>query len=439
MRKQKKSERIASILSLRKSEGIDGATVPRYRHDEIVIRFAVLLYALVGVSSRQVPKILQLAGILWQGIDGKLPSHVTVLDWVEKCGLSLLQGSLRDVTAEQANYSLIIDNSITICGQDLHLELKTSSRHPGHPHSQSDVSVARMAVGKNWNKEATKKQLARTIDALGGRPDYVVSDNGETMCNASEDMGIPTHRDISHSFGMFLERVYSKDEEFLDFINKKGYARKFSHTPMACLMPPKRREYARFMNVFETVHWAKAVIENEHLLSSREKYMLGFVKTHASLVEELNDVMVGYEYMEQLCKEEGLSHKTARMCRDYVVKNFMTKGDRVRRLGNMIINYFYREEALLEGDEPHNICSDIIESTFGYFKDRMSPNKNNGYTSLVLLIPLRLRLSAIEDCKNFNARTAIGKTKMEDIKKWRADYLLPNPSIKRINVLKKVS
>ena len=44
-----------------------------------------------------------------------------------------------------------------------------------------------------------------------------------------------------------------------------------------------------------------------------------------------------------------------------------------------------------------------------------------------------------EDCKKFNARTAIGKTKMEDIKKWRADNLLPNPSIKRMNVLKKVS
>ena len=48
-------------------------------------------------------------------------------------------------------------------------------------------------------------------------------------------------------------------------------------------------------------------------------------------------------------------------------------------------------------------------------------------------------LVTIEDCKKFNARTAIGKTKMEDIKKWRADNLLPNPSIKRMNVLKKVS
>ena len=55
----------------------------------------------------------------------------------------------------------------------------------------------------------------------------------------------------------------------------------------------------------------------------------------------------------------------------------MAKGDRVRKLGDMFINYFNREEMLLEGNEPHNICSDIIESTFGYFKDRMSPNKNN--------------------------------------------------------------
>jgi hypothetical protein len=28
---------------------------------------------------------------------------------------------------------------------------------------------------------------------------------------------------------------------------------------------------------------------------------------------------------------------------------------------------------------------------------------------------------------------------MEDIKKWRVNNLLPNPSIKRMNVLKKVS
>ena len=395
-----------------------------------------MLYVYAGISSHQVPKVMELACLLWNGITDGIPSHVTVLEWVEKCGLSLTKGCMKEKAAEEA-YSLIFDNSITVCGQDLHLELIASSEHPGHSLSQANVSVVRMKAGRGWDTEMIKAQLEQTIKEEGHNPEYVVSDNGLNMCKAARELGLKHHKDISHSFGMFLESVYSKDPEFCDFIAKKGYARKFSHTSMACLMPPKRREFARFMNVFETVHWAKAVIENEHLLSSREKYMLGFVKTHASLVEELTDVMAGYEYMEQLCKNEGLSHKTARMCRDYIVRNFMTKGDRMRRLGDMVVGYFNREETLLENDEPHNICSDIIESTFGYFKSRMSPNKNNGYTPLVLLIPLRLQINSIEDCKKFNARTAIGKTKMQDVKKWRADNLLPNPSIKRMNVLKK--
>jgi hypothetical protein len=84
------------------------------------------------------------------------------------------------------------------------------------------------------------------------------------------------------------------------------------------------------------------MLENDRLLSSREKWLLSFVRTHASLVEELDDVMNGYEYMEQLCKQKGLSHKTASICREYVNRNFMTKGDRVRMLGDMIIHYFNR-------------------------------------------------------------------------------------------------
>ena len=231
---------------------------------------------------------MELSNLLWDGVADDIPSHVTVLDWAEKCGLSITKGSLGKRTAREA-YSLIIDNSITMCGQELHLELKTSSAHPGHPHKHADISVVRMAAGNRWSYETTRRELDKTMNSLGRRPDYVVCDNGRTMCKASEGMDIPTHRDISHSFGMFLERVYSKDSEFTDFISKKGYARKFSHTPMAPLMP------------------------------------------------------------------------------------------------------------------------------------------------------LHLRVSTIEDCRSFNAAKIIGKATLDDVKKWRADNLLPNPSIKRLNLLKNVS
>ena len=106
------------------------------------------------------------------------------------------------------------------------------------------------------------------------------------------------------------------------------------------------------------------------------------------------------------------------------------------QLGTRWGDPFNREEALLNGDEVHNITSDIIESTFGCFKARMSPNKSNGYTSLVLLIPLSLKVSTIEDCRNFNVIELLGKTTITDIKKWRGDNLLPNPTIKRMNVVK---
>ena len=55
---------------------------------------------------------MELTNLLWEGVAENVPSHVTVIDWVEKCGMSLTAGSLRKKTAKEA-YSLIIDNSIT--------------------------------------------------------------------------------------------------------------------------------------------------------------------------------------------------------------------------------------------------------------------------------------------------------------------------------------
>ena len=174
---KKKQRKLILSLASRKGKRNHRASIPRYRFGEIAVRYAVLLYAYGGLSSRQVPKVMELHNLIWGGLSEELPSHVTVIDWVEKCGLSTVQGSMSKKTAKEA-YSLIIDNSITVCGQDLHMELKTSSCHPGHPHKQADVSVARLVVGKNWNKDATKRQLSKTIESAGCKPDYVVCDNG---------------------------------------------------------------------------------------------------------------------------------------------------------------------------------------------------------------------------------------------------------------------
>ena len=103
---------------------------------------------------------MQLAGLLWNGITDDIPSHVTVLDWVEKCGLSINKGCMKKKTAEEA-CSIIYDNGITVCGQDLHLELKASSEHPGHSLRHADVSVLRMNEGRQGMEHRDDKGAAR--------------------------------------------------------------------------------------------------------------------------------------------------------------------------------------------------------------------------------------------------------------------------------------
>ena len=58
-----------------------------------------------------------------------------------------------------------------------------------------------------------------------------------------------------------------------------------------------------------------------------------------------------------------------------------------------MLDYFKKEEALLVDDvQNDNISSDIIESDFGIFKSKKSPNKLYGITPFVLLIPLYPKL-----------------------------------------------
>jgi len=372
------------------------------------------------------------------GIDRSLiPSHQTVLDWVAKCGLSTIHRRYTMDELKGIDYSIIMDNSISVGGQDLHLELMAPVAPSGHPLKHSEVKVLDMSVKDTWTADDVQKELSSTIDEMGKAPQFALTDNAKVMLKAVNGIGLPGHRDISHSFGMFLKQIYLHESEFRDFIHVMGNARRYAHTKIGYLMPPKRRAIARYMNLFTRIDWAHKMLQNDYKLTTVEKYYYGFVRRFASLVEELHDVMELYRHMEKLCKEKGLSHETAAECRKCITRTLLQGSDRMRRLGELLIEYITQEESLLEtATSTHNISSDIIESVFGYYKDRMCSNKDNGFTSFVLLIPLHLMLSDFDECEKFSACGTIGKTTLNDVKKWRSDNLRPNIVSKRKNTLK---
>ena len=390
-----------------------------------------------GISSRQVRKCLEVLNLVFESTVMDLPSHQTVLDWVKKCGLSAYDNCRKRPSLKEAEYSIIMDNSITIGGEDLHVELAAPAIHPGHALKHSDVELWKMSVDKKWTRKRVQAELADTIVQAGRKPEFVLTDNGSIMLNAAEGMGVPCHRDISHSFGMCLEQVYGKDKEYAELVQKIGYARKYGHTPVAHLMPPKRRAYARFMNVFDSIQWAHEILQSDVKMPQLAREVFGFVNTHASIIEEMQDVMEAFRFMEQLCKEKGLSDVTVRECVKCINRTLLLGGDRPRMLGELLIGYFRREGSLLKGkDSVHNISSDVIESSFGYLKSRMSSCANHGFTSLILVMPLHFKLADLEGCAKFDIRGHLTETSLTKLAKWKVESLMPNLAIRRSMMLK---
>lgn len=396
----------------------------------------MLLYIYSGNSLRAVEKSMEVFNFVFPFLGLNVPSYVTVRDWVLKAGLDTYAHRCKNLPVDEA-YAIVMDESITIAEHKILLSLKTPAQHPGKPLAHSDVEVIDIHVASSHNSSDIADAVERITETAGHTPEYAVTDNGTSLAKGLRDAGLDGHRDISHTFGTFLKAVYDRDEQYVSLTKAIGNARHYALTEVDYLMPCNMRALARYMNVFGWIHWAKNMMEASDKLSSKERKMYSFVLEHGSLVEELEEVAECYEKVLSICKSEGLSHKTAKECTAVISRSLMGRGCRLTRLAEMMIGYFRKEAALLNTEEDaHNVSSDIIESSFGYFKERKSDNRMYGVTGFVMILPLHTKLSTLESARNFDFKGCLEHTRSEDLKAWSRQNLPENLAAKRVRILR---
>ena len=370
---------------------------------------------------------------------GKVPVHTTVGDWTKELGLSVYEaapGALRGNP-----YAIIIDESMMIGSQKLLLLLAAPAINEGRAVCEKDIVVLGVYVAKSWNGDSIQRAIEETVKKVGTAPEYIISDNGSTICKAVRGTGYDHHLDVSHSLGMFLERTYKEDPEYTGLSKLVQAARlKYNMQGVAVIQPPSQRSIARFMNLFEWVEWARRMLDVYHSLTEEMRAIYAFIPAYASLISELSKTMECYEEIERRLKTKGLSKESAEWCRGKVRNILMTGGERMRKVGAFILQYLDREEALLAGkDGPHNISSDPIETAFGVLKDKKSPNKLYGVSPIILTMPLRMALATPEKRKEFKFKELMEKSRHKNIKKWTDENLLPNLVSIRREILKKTA
>ena len=79
-----------------------------------------------------------------------------------------------------------------------------------------------------------------------------------------------------------------------------------------------------------------------------------------------------------------------------------------------------------------HVSSDIIESMFGAYKGRKSPNKMNGVTKHVFVLPF---LTNIKKMKGGDFKYYLEKTILKDLDDWKNTHLSENRTVMRKKII----
>jgi hypothetical protein len=116
---------------------------------------------------------------------------------------------------------------------------------------------------------------------------------------------------------------------------------------VAYLQSPSQRSKARFMNLSESIEWADRMLNTYHRLTKREREVFSFLPMHSSFIEEMKDMVSCIHYIESQMKQQGLSKETVAVCERHVCTTIMRGNDRMRRVGQLILDYLAEESQLL--------------------------------------------------------------------------------------------
>ena len=401
-----------------------------------MVSLCVAFYTRLSVGSRQVVGIFNILNEFMGDLFGNVPAYTTIGNWAKELGLNVYKEACS--LFKDRRYALIVDESMMIGSEKLLLTLAVDADHKGHAITEKDIVVVDISIAKSWNGESIKNVLEKVAKKVGHAPEYVISDNGSTVRKAVRESGFKHHLDISHSLGMFLERVYKKDADFQKLSDEVQMARlKYNMQDTAFVQPPSQRSVARFMNMSKWIVWASRIQYVYHTLQNDIKEVYKFIPNNAALVDELSEVMDCITKIECDIKTNGISYESAARCKRLVINSIMNGNERQRKVGTYILEYLDSEVSFMGENEQHNASSDPVESTFGVTKARLSDDKLVGVTTMILVIPLRLRLAEEDSRVKFKFKERLEQERHWHIKQWANENLSPNLMVKRINTIGK--
>jgi len=369
--------------------------------------------------------------LLYTGISFRAPSYTTILNWTKKIGYSQLMANIEKAD----DWVLILDESIEFGHNKLLViyGVRSSKIDFTRALGYQDLAVFAIISGEQWTGVLIGEEIEK-IQAKYGKIIYAVADGGNALKKALRLEHIPHVYDITHKFAWFLKEAYKNDPEFQSYTQRMAKMRTaLSLSNVSHILPPNQRTKSRFMNLKILSDWGSAALTylSQNKVSSREYVELKWVEAHAPLIEELSEINQMLNGIMHILKTNGLSTGSIKKANDIINAN-KSKGQRANKLKTDIKEFLCATKKIVPKQNTILCTSDIIESSFGKYKNYISNNPMVGVTDLSLCLAA------------FTSKLEINRTKevMEsfknrDIREWSKQNIGQTNLSRRNEILKK--
>ncbi len=385
------------------------------------ISLTVNLARLVGF--RAAVRVMQVF-FQWLGVDQAVPSRTSNRDWLQRLGIDEMQQPL------DSNESLVImvDHSNQIGTEKVMLVLGMDAAampEPGKALTHEHVRVLEVKPGDSW-KAADMEREYKAIADCHGTPRAVLIDgaaelNEGAKCLKDRGKGTIVLRDFKHYAANVVKSLIGNDQRFQEVGGKIGSTRSsIQQTELAHLTPPSPKQKARFMNLSGTLTWLAMILwllgtpkakAREGIREERVHEKLGWVEAYAGDIAVWEECQNVVSASVTFVNEQGLFRGASRELQA-VIGDDLHHGTS-KELARRLITFVAESEVLLREGERLPMSTEILESSFGLYKQLERQHSKSGFTSLLACLPALLKPTTPERVK-----AAFARTSANDVKEW---------------------
>lgn len=359
--------------------------------------------------------------------ESKSPSAVSLRNWTLKLGYYVLEKQ----TKPNSDWIIVLDHSIQF-GQEkifavFGIEYEAFKKL-NRPLKITDLHPLVLKTGTTWNGQNVSEELTK-LQTEYGTIRYAVGDYGSDLRKGLRLSSIGHVHDLSHMVSLLIEKTYGQWEAYTNLKKEMSQMRsKFIQTNIAAIVPPKQRKKSEYQNFDTLVAWAKKALllldtklkntKSRSKLESqfsvevlkRMKKELKWLQAYRGVIDELSKLSNLCRKIEKRFKHKGFSSKTF----GYAKKMLKSSGSqRIRAFQSQLLEKLQEQSDLMQGEEKFLCSSDILESTFGAYKNRQSENQMASVTNLMLIMAA-FTAEITEDL----VREALENVKMTDLENW---------------------